>query len=463
MTNKTLFEQFGVDTIDENYRNSKPSSIITILFGGNLSMSVMIFGWLAIGYGLDFWSAVSSVFVGTLFGSILVSFTGLLGFKSATNNSVTSGAFFGVRGRLIASAIGLLLCLQYIALTIWTGGDVLAATFSRLTGTNNSNIITILSYLIITAIVVLIATFGYQKLLQANNVIMILMILVVLILIFGLANNFDASYPGDPNAYALGSYWPTWLLSVITTGVAGPVSYVTLTGDWTRYISVNKFSNKQIVNYTFIGLFVANFIPILFGIFISTIFFNPDSFAQGIVEAIPASLLIPTLLIGLVGSLGQGSLNLYSMGLDLDAILPKLSRIQSTILVALLSVLLVFVGKFLYNLEASVTNLALFLTSLATSWASITLFGYFKHKGKFDQDSLQVFNKRITGGKYWFNNGWNFNAIIAWLLGSIAGILSISSLDYVGPIANYFSAIDLSVPVSGIVGLVLYATLERKK
>ena len=77
--------------------------------------------------------------------------------------------------------------------------------------------------------------------------------------------------------------------------------------------------------------------------------------------------------------------------------------------------------------------------------------------------SLQVFNKRITGGKYWFNNGWNFNAIIAWLLGSIAGILSISSLDYVGPIANYFSAIDLSVPVSGIVGLVLYATLERKK
>ena len=145
MTNKTLFEQFGVDTIDENYRNSKPSSIITILFGGNLSMSVMIFGWLAIGYGLDFWSAVSSVFVGTLFGSILVSFTGLLGFKSATNNSVTSGAFFGVRGRLIASAIGLLLCLQYIALTIWTGGDVLAATFSRLTGTNNSNIITILT------------------------------------------------------------------------------------------------------------------------------------------------------------------------------------------------------------------------------------------------------------------------------------------------------------------------------
>ncbi len=463
MTINSAVEQFGVDTISEQNRTSSPNSIISILFGGNLSMSVMIFGWLAIGYGLDFWSAVSSVFVGTLLGSLLVSFTSLLGFKSATNNSVTSGAFFGVRGRLIASAIGLLLCLQYIALTIWTGGDVLSNTFSRLTGVSNSNFLTVFSYLLIGLLVVLIAVFGYQKLLQANKLIMIVMIVVILILTIGLWSNFDSSYAGDPNAYALGNYWPTWLLSAITTGVAGPVSYVTLTGDWSRYISSKKYSSAQIVRTTFFGLFIANFIPILFGIYISTIFFNPDSFAQGIVESIPATLLIPALIIGLIGSLGQGSLNLYSMGLDLDAILPKLSRIQSTIAVALLSTLLVFVGKFLYNLEATVTNLALFLTSLATSWATITLYGNYKSKGVFDQESLQVFNKRKTGGKYWFSSGWNLRAIIPWIIGSLAGILSISSLDYVGPIANYFQAIDLSVPVSGLVGLCLYAIFEKGK
>lgn len=461
MAKNSNYELLGVDTILEFDRTSNPKSIISILFGGNLSMSVMIFGWLAIGYGLDFWSAVSSVFVGTLFGSILVSFTGLFGFKSATNNSVTSGAFFGVRGRLIASGIGLLLCLQYIALTIWTGGDVLSATFSRLTGISNSNFLTILSYLIISALVVLIAMFGYKKLLKANNLVMVIMLIVVLVLTIGLFSNFDPNYPGDPNAYALGTFWPTWLLSTITTGVAGPVSYVTLTGDWTRYISSKKYSSSQIVTSTFIGLFVANFVPILFGIYISSMFFNPDSFAQGVVDSIPGSLLIPALLIGLIGSLGQGSINLYSMGLDLDAILPKLSRIQSTLAVAALSTFLVFIGKFLYNLEAAVTNLALFLTSLATSWAAITLYGYYKHKGKFDQESLQAFNKRITGGKYWFNNGWNFNAIFAWFIGSAAGILSISSLDYVGPIANYFQAIDLSVPISGITGLIIYAILER--
>jgi purine-cytosine permease-like protein len=460
--NKSTFEQFGVDTISDSQRNAKPNSIITMLLGGNLSMSVMIFGWLAISYGLDFWSSVSSVFVGTLFGSAIVAWTSLLGYRSATNNSVTSGAFFGVRGRLIASTIGLLLCLQYLALTIWTGGDVLSSAIARLTGVSSSNTLTITSYFVIGALVVLIAMFGFQKLLQANTFVMIVMLITIVVLTIGLWGNFDPSYPGDPNLYALGSYGPTWLLSAITTGVAGPISYVTLTGDWSRYISPNKYSAKQVVSSTFIGLFVANFIPILFGIFISTIFFNPDSFAAGVVDSIPAALLVPALIVGLVGSVGQGSVNLYSMGLDLDAILPKLSRTQSTLAVAALSTVLVLFGKFAYNLEASVTNLALFLTSLATSWATITLYGYWKNKGKFDQDALQVFNNRKTGGKYWFNSGWNLTTIMAWVIGSIAGILGISSLDYVGPIANFFGALDLSVPLSGLVGLGIYAILGRK-
>jgi purine-cytosine permease-like protein len=90
------------------------------------------------------------------------------------------------------------------------------------------------------------------------------------------------------------------------------------------------------------------------------------------------------------------------------------------------------------------------------------LYGYWKTKGKFDQESLQVFNKRTKGGKYWFNSGWNIPTILAWVIGSIAGIFGISSLDYVGPIANYFGAIDLSVPLSGLVGLGIYAIIRRK-
>ncbi len=102
----------GVETVHENLRTGKPSSIISVFVGSNLSLSVMVFGWLSILYGLSWWQAVTAILVGTAVASIFVSYSSLLGWRAATNNSVASGAFFGVKGRLVASFVGLLLCIQ---------------------------------------------------------------------------------------------------------------------------------------------------------------------------------------------------------------------------------------------------------------------------------------------------------------------------------------------------------------
>jgi purine-cytosine permease-like protein len=74
-----------------------------------------------------------------------------------------------------------------------------------------------------------------------------------------------------------------------------------------------------------------------------------------------------------------------------------------------------------------------------------------------------MFNRRTTGGKYWFTSGWNFKAVFAWALGSAAGIFGISSVDYVGPIAQAVGDIDISIPTAAIVGLAVYAVLERSR
>ena len=208
-------------------------------------------------------------------------------------------------------------------------------------------------------------------------------------------------------------------------------------------------------------MFVGLSIPTLFGAFVATAAFDENSFATGFVAGVPSWLLIPLLLVGFVGSLGQGSINLYSMGLDMDAIFPRLSRIRSTALVALIATELVFFGKFVYDAEAAVTNSVLFLTCLATSWIAITLFGYFSAKGNIDQSALQAFNERSTGGIYWYRNGWNFSAVIAWLLGSLVGILGISSVDYVGPISKDLGDIDVSIPASALAGIAIYAALSK--
>ena len=451
----------GVDTVPESERTAKPSSIISIFVGSNLSLSVMVFGWLAVLYGLSWWQSVSAILVGTLVASLFVSYSSLLGWRAATNNSVSSGAYFGVRGRLVASFVGLLLCIQYVALTVWTGGETLSAGWARITDSKESDTTVAVGFALIAIAIVLFAILGYKWIITLNKWVAPLMAILVLLSIIALWSAFDPAYAGDPEVYALGTLTPTWLLAALTCGAAGPISFVTQTGDWSRYISEQSHSSRDVVRSTFIAMFVGLSIPTLFGAFVAVAAFDEDSFASGFVANSPGWLLIPLLLIGFIGSLGQGSINLYSMGLDMDAIVPKLSRLKSTVLVAGISTGLVFIGKFVYDAEAAVTNSVLFLTSLASSWLVISLYGYYKNKGNFDKAALQVFNKRETGGKYWFTGGWNLKATFSWIVGSVVGILGISTVDYVGPIAAALGDVDVSVPGAVISALVVYALLER--
>ena len=454
-------ESIGVDTVPESQRTGKPRNIISVFVGSNLSLSVMVFGWLGILYGLSWWQSVSAILIGTLIAAAFVSASALLGWRAATNNSVSSGAFFGVRGRLIASFVGLLLCIQYVALTIWTGGEMISAGWARLTDTEVRDGLVAFGYAVIAIAVVTFAVLVYSWILKLSKYVAYLMGALVVLTIIGLWSAFDPTYPGDPEVYALGSLWPTWFLTALTCGAAGPISYVTQTGDWSRYISESAHSARDIVKNTFVAMVVGLSIPTIFGAFVAVAAFDEDSFAGGFVAGSPTWLLIPLLLVGFIGSLGQGSINLYSMGLDMDAIMPRFSRLKSTVLVAGISTGLVFIGKFVYDAEVAVTNSVLFLTSLASSWIVISLYGYYKNKGNFDKAALQVFNKRETGGKYWFTGGWNLKATFSWIVGSIVGILGISTVDYVGPIAAVLGDVDVSVPGAVMSALVVYALLER--
>lgn len=452
-------EQYGVDTIPENARTSSPRDVIAILWGGNMALSVGVFGWLSILYGLSWWASVSAIVAGTALGALVVTPLALLGFRAATNNAVASGAYFGVRGRLVASIIGLLLCLGYVALTIWTGGEALVAVLDRMRGMPESVLQDILGYGLLAVALAVVAIYGYRWLLRVNTFIVVVVGIAMLLTVIGLAGDFDAAYPGAPDQYALGSFWPTWLLAALTAGIAGPLSYVTQLGDWTRYISPHRHRPGPLLAAMFIGLLGGLLIPTLWGAFVSSILFDENSFPAGLVAGVPSWLLIPVVLAALAGSIGQGAMNLYSMGLDLDAILPRLTRIQATIVMTVISTVLVFLGKFVWDAEVAVTSFVVFLTSLAMPWAAITLIGLWRTRGAFEQRDLQVFNQRRTGGRYWYSAGWNAAAVLAWLAGSVVGVLSNATASYTGPIAVALGGVDASFLTSGLTAAVLYLIL----
>ncbi|MFI9051191.1 cytosine permease [Streptomyces sp. NPDC053427] len=457
-------EQRGVDTIPDEERTSSPRDLISILLGSNLALGVVIFGWLPVSFGLDFWGSVSSLATGTLVGAVLTAPLALVSLRSATNLSTSSGAFFGVRGRLIGSIIGLLLSLGYTALTLWVGGDAMVGCLHRLVGLPTGGATYAVVYAVLAGATAVGAVYGYKVLLRMSKVLSIGLTILLVVGVFAFAHHFTTgSVPGVP--YALGGYWQTWLLSAVSAGLSGPIAFITLLGDYSRYISPRRHTSKKVFVATYAGLVIGLLVPQLFGTFSALAVGAGDDYAGPLVAGAPFWYLAFLLVNASAGSVGNSGLMLYSMGLDLDAILPRATRTQATYVVAGVSTLLVFAGHFLWEAQDAMTSFVLLMTAIGTPWAVITVIGFVRCRGTYDADSLQVYNRGTIGGVYWFRAGWNIQAALAWVLGSAVGLMGVDTSFYQGPLLHYTGGIDVSfllaLAVAGAAYLALTAGQPR--
>ncbi|MEV7725727.1 cytosine permease [Streptomyces sp. NPDC087917] len=454
-------EQRGVDTIPEEERTSGPRDLISILLGSNLCLGVIVFGWLPPSFGLGLWPSLTAIVTGTVVGIAFTAPLALVSLRTATNLSTSSGAQFGVRGRLVGSVVGLLLSLGYTALTLWIGGDVMVGALSRLTGLPDTGVSRAAMYGVLAACTVVAAVFGYRLLLRMSKILSVGMVVLLAVGVIAYAPDFTSAAPPD-TAYLLGSFWPTWLLAAVAAGLSGPVAFITLLGDYTRYISPTRYSSPKVLRATGLGLLIGLLIPQLFGTFTALAARAGAEYAGPLVAASPFWYLVPLLALAAAGSVGNAGLMLYSMGLDLDAIVPRATRTTATVIAAVVATAFVFFGSFEWDVQSAMTSFVLLLTALGTPWAVITLIGHVRCRGRYDADALQVFNRRSVGGIYWYRGGWNPAATVSWAIGAGIGLLAVTTPFYEGPLLALTGGVDCSFVLSGLAGGLAYTALTAR-
>lgn len=460
-TEKRGIEKRGVDTLPEADRTGRPRDVLGILVGSNMCLGVVVFGWLPASFGLGFWAAVSSMVVGTLLGVLLVAPLSVISLRTATNLSTSSGGHFGVRGRLIGSVIGLLLALGYAALTLWTGGAAIVGPLHRILGAPGGNSAYAVTYAVVAALTVLVAVFGYHLLNRMSRWIAIGTAVVLVLGIVAYANQFQTAPVVQD--YALGSFWPTWFLSAVAAGLSGPMAFITLLGDYTRYVSPRKHSPRRVLVSAGVGMVLVLLLPQLFGTFTAYAARAADDYVGPLVAAGPSWFLVLLLLNAVFGTVGNAGILLYSMGLDLDAIVPPMTRVQATGLIAVLATALVFLGHFAWDAQGAVTAFVLLLTAVGTPWAVITLLGFARFRGRYDADALQVYNRRSRGGIYWYTGGWNLRATAAWAAGSLTGLLSVDTSLCTGPLVRFTGGVDVSFLLAAAVSAGAFLALEARR
>lgn len=454
-------ETRGVDYIPEAERHSPPRELAYVFFGTQFCFGIIVLGYLPISFGLAWWGAFSSTIVGLAVGSAVFAPLALLSTRTGTNSAVSSGAHFGVVGRIVGSLVGIFTAVGFYALTVWTGGEALVDGLHKVFHTPQGNGEYAIGYTILALATLIVAVYGHANVVAANRFLIPTMGVLLIVGAIILAPHFSTKGTGNP--LILNSYAATWILS-FTTAASLPISYAPYVGDYTRYISAKRWSAKRIMLSGGLGMFGGCAVALTFATYVATMF--PSSISDwvaGLVKVAPTWYAIPIVLVALAGSFAQGGLCVYGTGLDTSSIIPALKRVQATLLIGLAGTVTVFVGFFVYNLTSAASAFLILLIIVTAPWLVINVVGYCLTRGRYHAHDLQVFNMnpRVRGGAYWYTGGWNIAAMGAWIPATTIGLLFANTSLYTGPIANLAGGIDLSFTSAAVLGGLFYLALVR--
>ncbi|CAB4627433.1 unannotated protein [freshwater metagenome] len=448
----TEIENFGIGTIPAADRTSKPFDLFRIQFGGANTFATVLLGTFPILLGLSFWEAVGATILGLLVGTFFLMPMGLFGPKTGTNNAVSSGAHFGVRGRVAGSFLSLLTAVAFYSISVWVGGDALVGGLVRLFGVEDSQLLRAVIYGLIGAIVIIVVVFGYQFMLLVNKTAVIANSILMLLAVVAFAGVFDASYAGGE--YALGSFWPTFILSALIV-MSNPISFGAFLGDWSRYIPKNT-KGSSLMGATFLGQ-LATLIPFLFGVATATLVAGDTDYIVGLIQVSPLWYAVLLMVVAFIGGLSTGTTSLYGTGLDFSSVFPRLSRVQATIAIGLVAFLFILGGRLFFDLLGSVNAFIGAIVVTTTPWMVIMAIGYFVRRGHYETTDLQVFNEQKKGGRYWFQSGFNWRGMVAWIVAAVLGLQFAYFPPVIeGALSGVAGGIDLSLIVAIGTAAVLY-------
>jgi purine-cytosine permease-like protein len=451
-------EARGIDYVPETDRHSRPRDLAWAMFGPQFGFGNMVFGSLGIVFGLSWWSTFTAVTVGVALGSLIFAGVAIQSPKTGTNNAVSSGAFFGVKGRYLGSLISLFIGLAFFAILVWTSGQTIVNVFHRIFGSGTGDVALSIAMLVVSLMSFVLAIYGHATLVASFRFIGVVSAGVSLLALIVLAGKFHAVHGGS---YLLGEYWPTWVLTMVLAALL-PITWGPFIGDYGRYIpSRTKASTCALA--AGLGIFAGCWLAEIIAAFAATTFKDPKTdFATGFPAASPLWFAILLMIApGGLANIESAAMCVYNAALDLQAAFWRLTRAQLTFVISAFGLAAAYIALIAFNAITSIEAFATLMLVTCTPWMVIMTIGHLMRHGWYEPMDLQTFAGHAKTGVYWFTCGFNIKAFVAWGAAVAVGTLFTSTSIVTGPLTRHVSGIDLSFTSAAVVGGVLYYALVK--
>jgi cytosine permease len=395
-------EQHGVDAVPKSERTKSWWDLFVIQAGVNITLSSLLLGGLLVP-GLSWTQACVALVLGNIILGVLLALMGYFGVDYGISTSVASRFALGhPRGSWIASIIILLSMVGWFGVTAELAGQ---ATHDALQGTPGfSN--TALVIAVIGALNCLPPILGFENIKWLSRLAvpaltgLCVWILVVIVSKYGYSN--------------LVHYTPTHSIS-LTTGLdlvmGGLIVGVFTAPDLSRYVLSTRDN--------WIGAMLGSFPPSLFLGVVGALskLATGDWNAVSVVQRL--GLGAPALIVIIASSWTANNSNLYSSGLALANIFPRLSRWQGTALMGALGTILAalrvtrYFGSFL-----------LVLSGLFSPLIGILLCDYFFVR----RSRLNLPEAYRDHGSCFYTRGVNIAAVVALIAGFLVAQFAPASI-----------------------------------
>ncbi|ELT9609375.1 purine-cytosine permease family protein [Raoultella planticola] len=444
-----MTESRSIDYIPDHERHGHPFSQFTLWFGGNLQITAIVTGALAVVLGGDVVWSLIGLLVGQVLGAAVMSLHALQGPRLGLPQMIISRAQFGVFGAVVPLV---LVCVMYVGFS--ASGTVLAGqAMARLLSISD-----VAGMLLFSTIIIVIAVLGYRVIHQLGKVASVVGVLAFVYLFVTLLLSANLPAIAQNNHFSL----PMFLLAVSLSS-SWQIAFCPYVSDYSRYLPRNVSGAKTflcVFSGTVLGTQASMTLGVLTAAIAGSAFSGHEvSFIVGLGKSQLMAMVIYFAIC--FGKITFTTLNAYGSFMSLSTIvsgfrrqaaLSKRARILFVVLMVAISCVIALLSEpaFLKNF----THFLLFLLAFFVPWSAIGLTDYYLiSAGAVDIPALSDPQQRY--------GYWNLYAIAVYIVGVLIQLPFIENPLYHGSLTWLFAGNDVSWIIGWFGTGVLYYALRR--
>ncbi|MET9517077.1 cytosine permease [Streptomyces sp. NPDC002994] len=452
-------ETRGLEPVPDSERSGRVRELFPTWVAANISVLLLTMGaGLVVFNGLNIWQVLAVAVAAPVVSYGLVGLISIAGKRGGSPGMALSRAVFGQRGNLFPGSLIWVARWGWETINAVTGAYAVLTVLDLLFGIKSNTVLIVVTLLLFVGCTFLVSGLGINALRRCSTWSTYLFgafsVLVLVYLIAG--TDWSAVFAKPAGSTAM-------MIAGIGTIAAGGISWVPSGPDFTRYLP-RTASGKGLVAATIGGAGVVVLPMVLMGAVMAVS--TPDLASATdpvsfIGELLPTWIAVPYLLIALIGMLLINSMSMYSAGFTAQTLGINVSRAWAVSVNAIIS--LIFGFLLMVVATSFFGSFISFLTLLAVAFSAwIGVFGVdMLSRRTYDGEALMD-TTRTSG--YWYRGGFAWQAMTAWGVALVAGLLFTKVDWFAGPLAgSWIGRNGLGWAATVVVAAVLYAVLPRTK